>query len=815
MRLALPVSRRQRANSRLFVLCLVATTSLNGQAPSVGPTFSVKDDIAMVRFNDPSEDINASENDSANYSPDGKHVAVVTTRGLLRSDQVESVVEVFDVGEIHRFLSSTSDPKPSPRIVASVKAISQGQQTIPYASIIHDLRWADDSKSIYFRGQNEQGGYQLYQARVDGTGVRILTPATDDVNRFDVAGDTIAYTAARIDAPPPTPGTLINRDAFDATGYRSFEILFPGRVRSFEVKTFTMFTLRVGQHPSSPRRVPRYSIRDNTLFQYLFPFRISPDGRWLVSVEPVVDAIPPFWEGFDPTPLFEHRRLRVDDPDLTRPDNVLRSRRYTLTDLRTGTATVLVDAPSAEFLGYVEEENRAVWSVDGTRVLLTNLYFPPDSSKTGKVVLHPKPCAVASIDLPSLHRRCLYFDGAATPWIAEHVADVSFGRNRDEAFVDLKRENGERKIVAFHLTETWSFDSGNSRSAGGTLLSKAAEHGNVRVFLKQDLNERPTLWTSDVLTKTARQLWDPNPQLGHVEFGRASVYRWKDPSGRDWIGGLVKPVGYLPGQRYPLIIQMYIFREHAFLTDGTDPSAFAARHLASDGFVVLQVLKQPNVLSDQDAQTSLAGYKSAIQRLSDDGLIDSSKVGVVGFSWTCWYVINALVKAPNLFAVATVAEGVDNSYMQYMFGAPSQPNFEAQSNQIRGGSPFGSGLKRWVREAPGFHLDQVQTPVRIEAMGPDSILQEWELYAALYLQHKPVDLIYFPEGTHIHQKPLERLESQQGNVDWMRFWLQGYEDPDPTKRAQYERWRRLRHDLPARNSDADAPEEREDPASFR
>jgi hypothetical protein len=111
---------------------------------------------------------------------------------------------------------------------------------------------------------------------------------------------------------------------------------------------------------------------------------------------------------------------------------------------------------------------------------------------------------------------------------------------------------------------------------------------------------------------------------------------------------------------------------------------------------------------------------------------------------------------------------------------------------IRGTSPFGPGLGKWVKEAPGFHLDQVKSPVRIEAIDPTSVLQEWELYASLRMQHKPVDLIYFPNGTHIHQKPLERLDSQQGYVDWFRFWLEDYEDPDPSKRAQYDRWTKLR-----------------------
>ncbi len=40
-------------------------------------------------------------------------------------------------------------------------------------------------------------------------------------------------------------------------------------------------------------------------------------------------------------------------------------------------------------------------------------------------------------------------------------------------------------------------------------------------------------------------------------------------------------------------------------------------------------------------------------------------------------------------------------------------------------------------------------------------------------------------------KPGDRA-SQGGSVDWFRFWLQDYEDPDPAKKEQYVRWRELR-----------------------
>jgi hypothetical protein len=58
--------------------------------------------------------------------------------------------------------------------------------------------------------------------------------------------------------------------------------------------------------------------------------------------------------------------------------------------------------------------------------------------------------------------------------------------------------------------------------------------------------------------------------------------------------------------------------------------------------------------------------------------------------------------------------------------------------------------------------------------------------------HKPVDLILLNDNEHVLSNPAARLVSQGGTVDWMRFWLQDYEDPIPDKAAQYVRWRELR-----------------------
>ncbi len=98
-----------------------------------------------------------------------------------------------------------------------------------------------------------------------------------------------------------------------------------------------------------------------------------------------------------------------------------------------------------------------------------------------------------------------------------------------------------------------------------------------------------------------------------------------------------------------------------------------------------------------------------------------------------------------------------------------------------------------MKLSPGFSVDRVQTPFRIVSPRSGiSVLMEWEWFAALTRLGKPVELVMLEDGEHILQKPWDRMVSQQGNVDWFDFWLNGHEDPDPTKAEQYARWRELR-----------------------
>jgi dipeptidyl aminopeptidase/acylaminoacyl peptidase len=125
------------------------------------------------------------------------------------------------------------------------------------------------------------------------------------------------------------------------------------------------------------------------------------------------------------------------------------------------------------------------------------------------------------------------------------------------------------------------------------------------------------------------------------------------------------------------------------------------------------------------------------------------------------------------------------SYFEYMM-------FNEILESTIGAKPFGEGLQQWLKRSPIFNLDKVTTPLLVNAGGPFNILYMWQPYAGLRFLHKPVDLIMLNTDEHVLTNPAVRMASQGGTVDWFRFWLQDYEDPDPAKTDQYARWRELR-----------------------
>jgi dipeptidyl aminopeptidase/acylaminoacyl peptidase len=610
-----------------YVIVIGIVVSSQAYASSQDHAFSVKDDIAMVRFSDPTSDPDTPGSNEARRSPDGNYIAVVTTKGLLESDRIESDVSVFRLKEVSDYLKG-AEQAPKRRVVATIVSFPHREQTMAYAPVIKDLRWSPDMTSVYFRGESVQGAYQLYTAKLDGSGFHALTPSNQSVDRYDVVTGTIAYKASELGAEQGPSSDRINADARAVTGERIQDILFRDQLHTVQPETFTIWVLHRKGKQWARRRISDNSFRDFTYLSGFFPFAISPTGTKLIAIAPIV-SVPDSWKQYEPATGFDHLRLLGRDPRLTNADNVLRPQQYSLIDLATGRSVPLMDAPNARSLAYSLDDNRITWAADEQRVLVTNTFLRFDRSDGNGPSQRTRPCAVTSVDLPSLQPQCLFFEEKELEPNSLHVLDASFGTNDNEATVLLKHGPQEQVVQRYQFHDgDWHLASSRAETVNSEDPSNRAgsAHPALTVSVRQSLNETPTLWASNSETGKARQIWNPNPQFSHIRFGEASMYHWHDKTGSEWSGILIKPIDYVSGQRYPLVVQMYSFVEGQFMTDGLYPTAFAARQLASAGFVVLQIKKKPNTLSEADPQTHLEGYRSAVDNLFAAGFVDRKRL---------------------------------------------------------------------------------------------------------------------------------------------------------------------------------------------
>jgi dipeptidyl aminopeptidase/acylaminoacyl peptidase len=316
----------------------------------------------------------------------------------------------------------------------------------------------------------------------------------------------------------------------------------------------------------------------------------------------------------------------------------------------------------------------------------------------------------------------------------------------------------------------------------------------LEVSIQQALDLPPAVFAKDVASGKEARIFDPNPQLAGIDLGSVEPYSWKDRHGRVIRAGLVKPPKLVPGRRYPLVIQTHGFRGDRFFRVGFSDTSNAGRALAGRGIVVLQVAEpfEPyEGTSEEGEENGTQVYLSAIDKLSAEGLIDPTKVGITGYSRMGFFAAKAITDAPDRFAAAVIANADPGSLVGYFsYIDYIMPTYARNAAELFAGElPYAEGMEQWLKKTPGFRTELIRAPVLISAADPQHLISLWGLYAPLRDQRKPVELQYIRSGSHNISKPLQKLAHQDLIVDWFDFWLNGHEDPSEHKAAQYRRWK--------------------------
>lgn len=121
----------------------------------------------------------------------------------------------------------------------------------------------------------------------------------------------------------------------------------------------------------------------------------------------------------------------------------------------------------------------------------------------------------------------------------------------------------------------------------------------------------------------------------------------------------------------------------------------------------------------------MAAFEGAIDELDRRGLIDRNRVGIIGFSRTAFHVAFTLTHSKYRFRAASMADGFEGGYLSYLLW------HSADYEGLNGGLPVGSGMRSWMDNSPGFGIDNVSAPVRLEYYGPNAFLGGWQWYSLL------------------------------------------------------------------------------------
>jgi len=686
----------------------------------------------------------------AKWSPDGRRFVVEVRKGNVETNTNDYSLLLFDATN----LSST---KAHAETLVTMSSSSN-------RSGLDNVKWIDNN-TIAFLGERPGEKRQLYAVNCTSRKLTQLLTWPSDIAAYDVTSDLQQLIFVASSPLSNSSGDQAGRTGIVVSEQRIEQLLnlmkdvpgdrIGGQQLFIKTRSGRISPLQ-SKEPISQEGYP------TDWWQLSF----SPDGRYAIVQTKMFD-IPISWTKYTNAPLKRLMQLQVGNPDASKPVY-----RYLLIDIGAGTVEPLLDSPNA--YGHLSQYT---WRPNGSSVFVSQVFLPLNSVNSRELNQRKEMPFVAEVRIPS-HE--------VIPITDKELSVIRWDKVTDELLLraDTHESAKNEPLVRYRKSASeWQ----EVRSSPGD----APAGQPFRVLLEEDLNTPPRIVAENVKTGQRTLLLDLNPQFKELEFAHVEIVKWEGTDGHEAEGGLYLPINYVSGKRYPLVIQTHAWNPNKFWIDGPWPTAYAAQPLAGKGFIVLQVGDPGPPLSPNLGPAAVARYEGAVNYLDGRGLIDRERVGLIGFSASGYELLYTITHSKYNFAAADNTDAGGGGYFFYLLSANAQNAFLDVYELQNGGRPFGVGLTSWLANSPGFNLDKVRTPLRIEPLSPASLLSNWEEFAGLKRLGKPVEMIFIPDGVHMLQKPWHRMISMQGNVDWFSFWLKGEEDPDPDKAEQYKRWRQL------------------------
>jgi hypothetical protein len=789
---------------RIFLLSAVIAGGILGAIPgnsSGKEKLTVQDEIETTRAMTDMGTLNRaaltgsvefSRRRSVFTSPDGKRYVVMLVTGDIKANGNWLTLLAGEATSIE----AASHPRVVAKLFTTALGTDHGppdpaELTLPGENPPH---WLPDNERIVFFWSDANGVRQLVSVNVRNGKIEYLTHHTSDVIDFRLgAGGSFVFSAS---AYQP-----LSKEKLDQI-----------RTKGFTVRNIDLIALLMGQGTNTDRLYDAEDrflsslsqpdivqpvhgpalARDEFRISWAFRPEFSPDGRWLV-IDSTPTEFPTGWLNYTGS---DGRYLAAQMRSIGRgqtPGNLVKQ--LFLVDVHNGLAKPLWNAPlSCE----IKSSIMLAWAPDSRSVVVGPTFLPPNedsaAGQSGSAIVEVNTQTGAFSELP-VPAGIDPHEGIAVRWASSASIEV---------------ERGRGNLCFSKSAEKWR----NVLCSSPHLPQKPQP---VRVELRQDIHTPPVIYAVDSRSGHERKVLELNPNLRtRFLLGDVEIVEWSDSRGGIWRGRLYHPIQETHGRQYPLVIQTHGMAgpDEYSLTGlgrpeqpglGPGVGIYAAEPIASLGMFVLQMedRRVDGVTgTPEELKLYMDAVESGIRHLVATGAVDSSRIGIEGFSHLTWSVEYILTHSTVPFSAAILADGYDGGY--YLSMSQWMPQVQA----MIGAPPFGKGLLTWLVNSPPFDADKVRVPLQMQAheRGNAGVLTQWEMFARLRILSRPAEMYLIPDiehGTHTLQNPGQCLAAQQRAVDWWDFWLNNHEDAVPEKADQYSSWREMRGMLSASKETAD------------
>ena len=333
------------------------------------------------------------------------------------------------------------------------------------------------------------------------------------------------------------------------------------------------------------------------------------------------------------------------------------------------------------------------------------------------------------------------------------VLSVQKGEGSDYWLIDLSKGEPRALVKPSPDAELKTFDI-----RGSAIYAAGGKQGTF-------------IWRTSTETGRAEELMAANTFLKGIVEGEARPIEYLSLNGEKLRGWIILPVGYEQGRRYPVITWVYagyMYRaQRPWLANIADASSLSMQIPAAHGYAMLlpsMPLKQEGETEDPMLRLP-EGVLPALDKAVELGIADPDRLFVMGQSFG-GFSTYGLVTQTNRFKAAVSLAGLSNFISLYaQFDArsrytefPHENLFMAaltEAAQTGMGNPPWKDLGRYLRNSPIFTVDRVETPLMIIQGDLDyvALQQGEEFFVSLYRQGKRASFVrYWGEG-HVLESP--------------------------------------------------------------